>query len=630
VQDAGAHAAALPVDDDADASVAPLTHSDQSAPSEAVVALLPFVPPMRPVAERPATLAAALAEVKNMAVLDPDAWRHVSTDFAMVAKVTGLTLECLPSAPCDLRPILRKVRHARHNMTLGRWNTIKSSVARVLKIVGWVDTDHLRSVALDVRWQAAVDCLPAQGQKGSFMPFARYCLARCIVPEDVTVTVIEDYRQWRTERTLSLDVVHLATIVRRIWTFLQQHHGDWPQAAIPRSRDPRYVSFLPEEFPLSFQAEVAAVIQNMTKIKPLDPRYTKKYARDTIANTRNTIFRAASVIAKGAGGPSAIQSLRDVVTPEPFSTIMNEHFERLGAEDQWAPSAKTTAVILNRVARICGSVTNQELDALTVLKSRVIPRRPGLSARSRDRTAQFQDPALFAAFTRLPQKLFKEADRLHEAGLHDRAGRLHARALQLAILLVHPLRRKNLSELNVERHFKRDKAGVITRFMIPGTETKNGRPIEGLIPAALTERLDLHIRVHRPVFENASASSYLWPGGNYGHVAPVTIARSIKHLVEAELGVDFNVHLIRHIAATLLLEDDPRNMPLAQQLLGHTEIKAIERAYGHARASAAQKLWGEKLEEIAAKSPDETKPAARTKWPRKGKDRSPPKDKSTA
>jgi hypothetical protein len=76
----------------------------------------------------------------------------------------------------------------------------------------------------------------------------------------------------------------------------------------------------------------------------------------------------------------------------------------------------------------------------------------------------------------------------------------------------------------------------------------------------------------------------------------------VKELVERELGADFNIHCVRHLTATLLLEDDPRNMVLAQQLLGHRDPKTTERIYGHARIHAAQKAWGATLERAVAQA----------------------------
>lgn len=561
----------------------------------------PTLLPIRPIHERPATLAAALAEIRASGALEANALRHVLSDAAMVAKVTGKPLEHLPCSPVALRPILKAIRAARHNLTVSRWSTIKSSVARALKITGWIDHDGESVVALTQAWQRGADQIPQPGQRASFVGFARFCVARDIQPEAVTLTTIDEYGIWRSERTLTLDITHVASAVRRVWRHLQQTYAEWPQSHIPAARDPRQISLLPESFPLCFVAEVGQVINDLKTIKPLDPRFKKRYSDYTIANTRHTIFRAATVVAAAVGGADKIMTLRDVVAPEPLRTVMNEHFARVGGDEGWAPSAKTTVVTLKRVAVVCGSISEDELKEISAIVQLINPAAGNLSKKARDRVAQFFDPDMLAALARLPEKLFQDADKLQDAGLHDRAGRTYARALQLAIVLVNPLRRRSLAELNLDRHFTRDKSGRIYRLYIRAGEIKNAATIESLIPPELSKRLETYLREYRQIFQNAS-SALLFPGGNEGHVSPCTIARNVKELVERELGADFNIHCVRHLTATLLLEDDPRNMVLAQQLLGHRDPKTTERIYGHARIHAAQKAWGVTLERRIAEA----------------------------
>ncbi len=557
--------------------------------------------PIRPVHERPATLAAALAEIKASGALEPNALRHLLSDAAMAAKVTGMPLEQLPCSPVALRPILKAVKAARHKLTVSRWSNIKSSIARALKITGWVDHDGACVVALTEAWQRGADKIAQPGQRASFVGFARFCVARDIQPEDVTLPTIDEYGRWRSERTLTLDITHVASAVRRVWRHLQQKYAEWPQSHIPAARDPRQISLLPESFPVCFVAEVGQVINDLRTIKPLDPRFKKRYSDYTIANTRHTIFRAATVVAAAVGGADKIMTLRDVVAPEPLRTVMNEHFARVGGDEGWAPSAKTTVVTLKRVAVVCGSISEDELKEISAIVQLINPAAGNLSKKARDRVAQFFDPDMLAALARLPEKLFQDADKLQDAGLHDRAGRTYARALQLAIVLVNPLRRRSLAELNLDRHFTRDKSGRIYRLYIRAGEIKNAATIESLIPPELSKRLETYLREYRQIFQNAS-SALLFPGGNEGHVSPCTIARNVKELVERELGADFNIHCVRHLTATLLLEDDPRNMVLAQQLLGHRDPKTTERIYGHARIHAAQKAWGVTLERRIAEA----------------------------
>jgi len=571
----------------------------------------------RPVSERPATLAALLDEVTKLGVLDANALRHVTSDLRMTSKVTGVAVDRLPCAPVDLRPILKGVRPKRHSLSISRWSTIKSSVNRLLKFGDWVDQDHEPAIDLTFAWQRGIASLPQKGQCALFRGFARFCIARGVQPEDVTLATFENYGQWRRERTLTLDVTHATTSVRRVWRYLQKYNPQWPQTLIPAARDPRQFAKPEGEFRASFLAEVNHVMDNLAVIKPLDPRFRKRYSPFTIANTRQVIFRAATVVAAAQGGTHGIYSLRDVLAPAPLRIVMQEHFVRVGGDETWAPSAKTVAITLKRVAIASGMISEEELKEISKIVTLVTATGGSLSKKARDKVAQFYDPEMLKALSELPGRLFKEADAFAASGVNDRAARLYCRGLQLAILLVNPLRRKSLATLDMVRHFSRDKSGTVFRLYIPAGEVKNASTIEALLPPELAQRLETYLRDYRHHFENAS-STFLFPGGDNGHVSPCTVARNLKDLVESELGVDFNVHLIRHIVSTLLIADDARNIILAQQLLGHRDAKTTERIYGHVRTHAAQKAWGETLGRRVSQITSAKKKPNRATKPTKG------------
>ena len=197
-----------------------------------------------PPREQLTTLDLALDFVTTNSGLNGDQIRHIRSDFSTLCKVIGKPLCALPCAPAALRPLLKAVRPARHNMAKKRWSAIKSSVARVLKLTGWVDTDGSDYADLTPVWKSAIDHLPQPGQKASLTGFARFCIAGQVAPEAVSLQTILAYQQWRTDRTLILDVTHTATIIRRLWHYLQKYHPDWPQGKIPAAHDPRIIALL--------------------------------------------------------------------------------------------------------------------------------------------------------------------------------------------------------------------------------------------------------------------------------------------------------------------------------------------------------------------------------------------------
>ena len=67
-------------------------------------------------------------------------------------------------------------------------------------------------------------------------------------------------------------------------------------------------------------------------------------------------------------------------------------------------------------------------------------------------------------------------------------------------------------------------------------------------------------------------------------------------MVRDAVGAEFNLHLVRHLVATLLYDADPDNGPVAQRVLGHAQLKTTERIYGTLRTRGAQRNWADLLD----------------------------------
>jgi integrase len=184
-----------------------------------------------------------------------------------------------------------------------------------------------------------------------------------------------------------------------------------------------------------------------------------------------------------------------------------------------------------------------------------------------------------------------------------RAAQLHEIALALDILLKDPIRRGTLAAINIVEHVRRTSEGRITGLFIPGRESKNGIPIETFFDPVLAERFERHLTTFRCHIRGASGP-FLFPSPDCGPRNAANLAKRLKRTVEDELGVSFNVHLVRHIAATIIFEADPKNAPLAQRLLRHTSLAQTETMYGERRSRSAQAQWSAIIEnELRSKRP---------------------------
>jgi integrase len=61
-------------------------------------------------------------------------------------------------------------------------------------------------------------------------------------------------------------------------------------------------------------------------------------------------------------------------------------------------------------------------------------------------------------------------------------------------------------------------------------------------------------------------------------------------------GFHLNLHCCRHLAAKIILDQDPRAMPLVQHLLSHRNIKTTQRYYAEVNKIIAQRTYHQLLE----------------------------------
>ena len=319
------------------------------------------------------------------------------------------------------------------------------------------------------------------------------------------------------------------------------------------------------------------------------------------------MLQAAAVLVRQGADVNSLQSLGDIVNPAAVRCVLEDHADRLGKGEGWAPSSGTFATNLKRAARISGALGDADMAEVERLCGMVKVPSPRLTRTARERLAQFDEKPVMRRYLQLTARCFAAADRMLKDGSPKRAARLDQRALALAILTNKPLRREDLIELDLATDFQRDSKGRIVGLSIPGSTTKTGRDEEAWFEPPLIKRLERHLKVYRPLLPH-SDSTYLFPGKDSGHRSPGTMSNQLKRLVQDQVGAEFNIHLTRHLAVTLLLEDDPRNMSVAQRLIGHAQLKTTERYYGQARTRGAQRKWAQVLSRKARQLERRLKP----------------------
>jgi integrase len=157
--------------------------------------------------------------------------------------------------------------------------------------------------------------------------------------------------------------------------------------------------------------------------------------------------------------------------------------------------------------------------------------------------------------------------------------------LALELLLMIPMRLKNLAEIDIERHIVRSHRRVV-QLAIPGYEVKNGTDIEAVVPPPAVRLMDIYLRDYRPLLLDGPSTA-LFPGKAGAPKTLQALRTQIIKAVQRHCGLLANPHLFRHIAAKLYLDANPGAYGLVRLLLGHKTVETTIKFYCGMETAAA-------------------------------------------
>jgi integrase/recombinase XerD len=151
----------------------------------------------------------------------------------------------------------------------------------------------------------------------------------------------------------------------------------------------------------------------------------------------------------------------------------------------------------------------------------------------------------------------------------------------LALLSVRPLRRRTLAALQLGKHILID--GDDVRINVPATLMKGKKqPYHADWPGALRAELFCYIDTIRPILlagervDNSFAGDALWVSERGTMLTADAIYRRVRHLTQQATGQAINLHRFRNIAASTIAINEPEQIDIAQDVLGHSDPRSKE------------------------------------------------------
>lgn len=560
------------------------------------------------VRESTPSFAEVIARIERRTDLKPDRRRDMISGLKRVADAFGHKVEEIPADPVWLRPRIENVKPAALGISKKTWTNILSNMKSALAEAGIVERDRGSPIELSPAWRTVWDLVLAAKIDAISIPLSRpvrFFSNMGIAPEDVTDEAFAAFQRALELSEIRKDPASATWQGIHAWNKAVDAVLGWPQIRLTKPIRHNHFAIPLAEFPTPFREELDALLVGLARPSlkrgsarrnPLSPR--------TIEHRGRQWHRFASALVH-AGVPietlTSLDVLLDLDHVEPGIEWLAEN-RHGGKASAGLHEMALGLCTLGRELGIEGDHLEQLREYARLLSGKKggrKVRKKGPTDKNRQRLRQFRDPAKRDALLRLPSVLIAEARKTDHP---IKAARIAEVAVAIAIETMAPIRLKNLAELEIDRHFDRTVPGKLY-LTIPEYEVKNGAPLEFDLPERVRELLDTFLADFRPYLIAGPCPWLFAREDGTGHVHQTVLARRVTETIAERLGIEMNMHLFRHLAATLILDRDPGAYDLVRRILGHAELSTTMDAYVGMEAPSATRFLSELVETAHEQAP---------------------------
>jgi integrase len=481
-----------------------------------------------------------------------------------------------------------------------RFRNVVSGLRAALRHVGRHAEDERTLPPEGSPWCGLLDCL-GEHERLPLIAFARWAGQHSIEPHAVRRETFDLFGTWVRVNHLRRRIDGLVRNAMRAWDRLAARTPGLVAVGGPEAR--RGYTLPLDAHPETFRGDVRAFAdriggQDLAAIFPVDAnpfaaagrtRPRKPVRPATLQARLFQIRQAAAALVLNGMRPEQIVSLRTLVDPiENARAIIQHYWERGGRTA--GSQVGGVAEVLRQIAKFHIGLPEDQVERLAEWRHTTSNRRStGMTPKNRERLRAMVTPAARFRLLHLPATLMAEAARTPKP--FDAARRALI-AAEIEILLICPLRLKNLRLLELDRHLRRQGpcGRRISHIVIQPAETKNSNPVEWPVPPETARVLETYLRRYRPTLA-APSNAYLFPGRGTAPRSDAGIAKGIINTVARQVGVRVNVHLFRHFAAWLYLKNHPGEYEIVRRALGHRSIATTVAFYCGLEAEAAARRF---------------------------------------
>jgi integrase len=533
----------------------------------------------------PAFLSAAQMVPMDCAYLNKRLYEQSPTALGLPPKHVGKPARRFENVVVLLRDVLR--RHGQHAPELPRADKLAPA------------------------WNVLHAALTIERRK-ALIAFMGYCTREEIAPAAVDNATLDAFEAWTVAHTIHRDPHGRARRIASNWNWAGQNIGCWPASQLtrPGMRDEYTLPF--SAYPISFREDLARFLERLActseqELFPDDiiaprtksPRSRRQPREKRTLETREyQIRQAAAALVRSGIPPESLLRLRDMVEPvSRVRDILTFHRQRTldkqGADGK-APVDQPLNVRTTNLAGIAealrqigvfhcadapeGALPEADIARITAWARSVVPENPMvMTDKNMQRLRKLVEPRNYALLLHYPEALEKRAASLYAGGPKHLprprpAALLVMYAVALDILTVCPLRRENLARLRLDQHLVRVRPdGPIDHIHLAANEVKNDAVVHWPLAPETGQLIELYVQKYRPHLAEPG-NPFLFPDSGQGGRAAQNISTGLIKMVERDIGVEFNLHLMRHLAVLRYLRAHPGQYEVVRRILGHKKV----------------------------------------------------------
>jgi len=518
--------------------------------------------------------------------------RQLLSGVRTACRVMGANPRFVPAEPRNLRVRLNAIAPAATGLGLGSWNNVRSLTWTAIRLAGVRAMAGSTRQPLAFPWEALRARVADRHIRYGLTRFMSFCSGRGIMPDAVGQAVFDRFREALENESLRRNAQQSYKTACATWNEASETIPGWPQVQVVVPDGTRRYAYDWDAFPSSFRSQVDDYLEHLTNEDPFSDDYVESLRPATIDQRRQQLRQIASALVRSGYSIEQVTGLAVLVKPENMELALRFFWDRAGKQKtEWLYQQ---AVLLRNIARHWVKPAESELKAVESLCRRFATKKKGMTEKNRNLLRQFDDQANIDALLTLSARVLQRVKAKDKGGHRDAA--LVSLAFAVDVLIVAPMRMKNLTLLEHERHLVPTRLGPtsVMHLVIPGDEVKNEQPYELALPKETAEFLARYLKDYWPRL-SAEATPWLFPGYGGRHRHPEAFSRQISQFILRETGIRMHAHLFRQLAAKLYLEAHPEDLETVRRVLGHTSLRTTSRSYADIKTAAAFRRYDDMI-----------------------------------